>query len=190
MSFPDGKRVFEPGDTGEVLLGWLLHAHKGRQRHDLAARRCDRARLWLGGPAAVLSAIVGTSVFAALGKEVSNPIFKVGIAAISITSAILTALATFLNLSERAEKHRSAGVRYKEVIRDLERILSEGMNNLDQPPSDPSVAAGIQKRLDELEESAPIVAERIYDRVESEWNERGVAFINKAADLYKGTNSV
>jgi transposase-like protein len=52
------------------------------------------------------------------------------------------------------------------------------------------VGLPIQKHLDGLEESAPIVAERIYDRLETEWHEREVAFIKKAADLYKGTNSV
>lgn len=43
----------------------------------------------------------------------------------------------------------------------------------------------IQKRLDELEESAPIVPQGIYNRVEDEWKTRGVKFTGNAADLYK-----
>jgi hypothetical protein len=180
----DPKKIFEPADIGQMFLGWLLHAYKGRHRHDLAARRCDYTRLWLGSPAAVFSAIVGTSVFAALGNEAPSGIkYKLAVAAISIVSAILTGLSTFLNLSERAEKHRSAGVRYKEVIRELERVLAVGLTGLTQ--ADPSLVVGIQKRLDDLEDSAPIVPERIYDRVEREWHKHGAAFIEKAAEIYQ-----
>jgi len=59
-------QIFEPDNPNELLRGWLLHAHKGRDRHDLAARRCDRQRYLLGIPATIFSAIVGTSTFAAL----------------------------------------------------------------------------------------------------------------------------
>ena len=180
------RKLLQPDNIGETLLGWLIHAHKGRQRHDLAARRCDRTRLWVGAPAAVFSAIVGTSVFAALGKEASNTEFKATIAAISILSAILTGLATFLNLAERAEKHRSAGVQYKAVIRDLERLIGQITNGLAHV--DLSVVAGIQKQLDELEKSAPIVPERIQDRVEGEYQKRGIKFVPKADDLYQSTS--
>src|SRR6202035_696654 len=106
------------------------HAHKGRQRHDRAARRCARRMLWIGGSSAVLSALVGTSVFVALEKQTSHASIAVGIGLLSILSAILASLSTFLNLSERAEKHRTAGVSYKEVVRELERILSASVDGL------------------------------------------------------------
>jgi hypothetical protein len=177
----NGKEIFKPRGTEELLKGWLLHAHKGRRRHDLAARRCDQYRIWLGGLAAAFSAIVGTSVFAIFEKGTSDFTIKVVVVIISLLSAILTSLSTFLNLSERAEKHRSAGVRYKEVIRELERILSASVDGLTN--SDVSLTR-IQKQLDELEERAPVVAERIYDRVENEWRKGGITFVEKAGDLY------
>lgn len=104
------------------------------------------------------------------------------IASLAILSAVLTSLTTFLNLSERAEKHRSAGVEYKKVIREVERILSVPVGNLAN--SDPSVVA-LEKRLDDIEDGAPVVPERIYDRVEAEWDKRGVEMVPKADDLYK-----
>jgi hypothetical protein len=87
--------LFEPDDPNELLRGWLLHAHKGRDRHDLAARRCDQRRYLIGVPATIVLAIV---------------------------AAILTSLQTFLDLGARAERHRLAGVRYKAVIRHLEQL--------------------------------------------------------------------
>src|SRR6185295_16273629 len=94
--------VFEPDNADELLRGWLLHAHKGRDRHDLAARWCDGYRLLLGGLASVLSAVVGTSIFASLSSNSPNTWIGIIVAMLGILSAILTSLSTFLNLSEQA----------------------------------------------------------------------------------------
>jgi hypothetical protein len=176
----DTQKMFEPDNVEQLLRGWLLHAHKGRHRHDRAARRCDRERLWVGGIAAALSGVVGTSVFAALGTDTSVNA-KLAVAMISIVSAILTGLNGFLNLSERTERHRAAGVRYKTVIRELERLLSATDDLVSK--TDPPIL-DVQKRLDDLEETAPVVPERIFDQVEDEWKRRGAEFVGKAADLY------
>jgi hypothetical protein len=170
------KKIFEPDSTEELLRGWLQHSHKGRQRHDRAARRLDRERFWLGSIATVFAVGVSTSVFFALEKD-SSGIWKVILPLISILSAILSGLSTFLNLAERADKHRSAGVRYKAMIRELERRLSEGTDNSTIAPS---MLDEIKKRLDELEESAPIVPEQIFLLVDKDWNSHGVEKITKA----------
>ena len=119
------KKIFEPDSADELLRGWLLHAHRGRDRHDLAARSCDRNRILLGGLASILSAVVGTSIFATLGNKPPNSWIAILVGTVGILTAILTSLSTFLNLSEQAEKHRSAGVRHKKIIWEIERILSE-----------------------------------------------------------------
>ena len=85
------KKLFEPANREELLRGWLLHAHKGRDRHDLAARRNDTLRYWLGVPTVILSAVVGTSVFASLGAQVDTSL-KIVIGLVSITSAVLASL--------------------------------------------------------------------------------------------------
>lgn len=178
------KKIFEPDSAEELLRGWLLHSHKGRQRHDRAARRLDRARVWLGATATAFAVIVSTSVFAALEKD-SSGIWKIILPVISILSAILSGLSTFLNLAERADKHRSAGVQYKVMIRELERRLSEGVSN---STITSSVLDEIQKRLDELEENAPIVPEQIFLLVDKDWNLHRVEKISKADNLYNPDN--
>ena len=179
----DAKTIFEPEDVPELLRGWLLHAHKGRERHDRAARKCNSHRLWVGVPAAVLSAIVGATV--TLEKvDIAAPVkdaILIAIPIIAILAAILTSLTTFLGLPERTEKHRSAGVRYKIAIRELERILSAPLDKMSN--TDPPVA-GMKKQLDDLEESAPVVPERLYNWVEDGWKKRGVEFKGKANELY------
>src|SRR6516164_4496347 len=113
--------IFEPDNPNELLRGWLLHAHKGRDRHDAAARRCGFQRYLLGIPATITSAIVGTSTFAALQRSPGLPI-QVTIGALAIIAAILASLQAFLDLGARAERHRIAGVKYKEVIRHMEQL--------------------------------------------------------------------
>lgn len=90
--------IFEPDDPNELLRGWLLHAHKGRDRHDLAARRCDRQRYLLGIPATIASAVVGTSTFAAL-QQSPGLVVQVSIGALAINAAILITLCDPLRLA-------------------------------------------------------------------------------------------
>lgn len=177
------KKIFNPEDGRQLLEAWLLHAHKGRQRHDRAARRYDLWRLWLGGVATGFAVVVGTSIYAALEKSAPNAYVKVSVVALGLISAILNGVSTYLNLPERVEKHRNAGVSYKAVIRDLERVLShKGAGSLSH--TDPQLME-IQKRLDELEQTMPVVSEKIYNQVEDDWKKQGINFVGVAAELYR-----
>ena len=95
MNSSQTKKIFEPESAEELLRGWLLHSHKGRQRHDRAARRLDTARFWLGAAATAFAVAVSTSVFADLGKSLPGS-WKPILFVISILSAILSGLGTFL----------------------------------------------------------------------------------------------
>jgi hypothetical protein len=175
------KKIFDPRNVEELIQGWLIHAHKGRDRHDKAARRCARNRLWLGGAASILSAIVGTSIFASFGEKFTSKYVQAVVILLGILSAILTGLSTFLNLSEQAEKHRSAGVQYKKVIRDLAFIRSQQSKSL---PDTNDLLTGIKKTLDDLEESAPVMPERIFDKIDNEYKNNGIMFAPTADELY------
>jgi hypothetical protein len=160
------KVLFEPDDPDELLRGWLLHAHKGRDRHDLAARRCDQRRYWLGIPATMASAIVGTSTFTALQASAEETV-KLGVGALALLAAILVALQTFLDLGARAERHRVTGVRYKVMIRQLEQL---GIKVL-QPQVDSAKLTELRQRLDALEEETPVVPMATYEAVEAMYGE-------------------
>jgi hypothetical protein len=171
------KKIFEPANREELLRGWLLHAHKGRDRHDLAARRNDTYRYWLGVPNFILSAVVGTSVFASLNTQVDTSL-KIVLGLVSIISAILASLQTFYNFAGLAESHRVAGVKYKAIIRELEQILTQPLKQL---PEKADYLNDLRKRLDDLELEAPVVPEGIYRRVEDRYE--GVIFSEGVAAL-------
>lgn len=164
-SIDQPKKLFEPSNREELLRGWMLHAHKGRDRHDLAARQNDTYRYWLGVPAIILSAIVGTTVFASLETQVDTSL-KIALGLISITSAVLASLQTFYNFASLAESHRVAGVQYKTIIRELEQVLTRP---LEQLPDKADFFNDLRKRLDNLELKASVVPEGIYRAVEGHY---------------------
>jgi hypothetical protein len=43
----------------------------------------------------------------------------------SIAAAILSTLLSFLNLNEKAEKHRATGAKYNAIGRELEQLLTQ-----------------------------------------------------------------
>src|SRR2546428_6350802 len=98
MTLPPSRprNLLEPSNTEELLRGWLLHTHKARDRHDEAARVYDRLRYLVGGPTIVLSAVVGTSVFASVAQS-PGPTVAIAVGVFSVTATVLAALQTFLD---------------------------------------------------------------------------------------------
>jgi hypothetical protein len=174
----DTQRLFDPGSTLELLRGWLIHAHKGRDRHDTAARIYERSKYVVGIPALILSTIVGTSVFSSLSSQAPMPL-SLWVGLLSIGAAVFAALQTFLDYPARAERHRAAGVKYKAIIRGLELVLADLADG--RAVSGDQITR-IQQRLDELEDSAPVIMPRIYARVESLY--KHVEYVKEAIKLY------
>jgi hypothetical protein len=160
------KMLFEFANREELLRGWLLHAHKCRDRHDLASRRNDTYRYWLGVPAIILAALVGTSVFVSLESTPNNNI-KIVLGLASISSAVLASLQTFFDFGSHAESHRTAGVKYKAVIRELEQVLTQPLDQL--PPEKDTLFNDLRERLDDMEAKAPVVPEGIYRQIEKRY---------------------
>jgi hypothetical protein len=94
----------------------------------------------------------------------------------------LAGIQTSFNYSERAEKRRIAGVKYKAIIREIEETLSEihvylkkvgketdiGKFKIDEKEIDIHVyLSDLRNRLDKLEEEAPVVPQGIYHEIEN-----------------------
>jgi len=176
---PDTRLLFDPGSQPELLRGWLIHAHKGRDRHDAAARIYERLKYIVGIPALIVSTVVGTSVFSALAAQSKSPV-SLWVGLLSVAAAVLSALQTFLDFPARAERHRAAGVKYKAVIRSLEHSLA---NLADSTALTQDQVSRIEQRLDELEDSAPVIMPRIYSAVERRYAD--VKFVQEAIGLYR-----
>lgn len=96
-----------------------------------------------------------------------------------MTAAVLAALQTFLDFGGRSDKHRTAGVKYKTAIRQLEQLCvrrSQGEALSQDELND------LRTALDVLEDAAPVIMPRIYDRVEAKY--RDVKYVQEAIKLY------
>jgi len=171
------KKLFEPANREELLRGWLLHVHKCRERHELAARRNDTYRYWLGVPTIIFATVVGSSVFASLDAQVETS-FKIILGLVSITSAVLASLQTFYNFAGRAETHRVTAIKYKAMIRQLEQLLTGSARQL---PEKPDFLNDLRQHLDDLELEAPVVADSIYRSIEERYH--SVVFSDKVAEF-------
>jgi hypothetical protein len=159
------------------VRGWLIHCHKARDRHDVAARRCERMRYVVGVPAIGLPAVAGTTIFATIGGSAETAAAVV-VGTISIGGAVLTALQTFLDYPGRAARHHEAGAKYKAHIRELEQLLA---GPFDEAVVTEDRVTDIRARLDALEESSPVVGSSDWERVERSYV--GAHFVGRAVEL-------
>jgi hypothetical protein len=117
----------------------------------------------IGLIATVLSAVVGTTVFASLAESDSNTLIIIA-GCISILATLFAASHTFLKYSELAEKHHQAAASFGQLRRDLEIVLM-----------DASVTSINDEKLQkvndlwsELEKTVPAVPQKIYDASKDE----------------------
>lgn len=173
------KRLPDPANVPELIRFWLLHAHKGRDRHDTAARRFEGRRLWYGVLTIALTAIVGSSVFASIGQQPAVWI-RVLVGLLSVTASTFAALQTFLDYQGRSERHRIAAAKYKATIRELEEVLSTPDDRI---TVEQQWFGALRQRFDALEQEMPVVAPRIYDEIERIYT--NATFVDNATALYR-----
>jgi hypothetical protein len=99
---------------------WHQRVYAAQSAHYASAELLRRFHYIIGVPAVVFASIVGTAIFAGLEKD--SPRAMV-VASVSILAAVLSALQTFLRLSERAAAHSTAADWYSAVRRDIEEVL-------------------------------------------------------------------
>jgi hypothetical protein len=150
-----------PADETQLLLKWIRRSRESQMSHydmaDLLSAR-DRQLGWL---VTVLTAFIGTAVFASLSTEAVSLEWRIFVGLVSVAAVVSAALQTFLKYAERAEKHRSAGARYGAVRRRLEAVYS----------GDPDARNGhyltsIRDELDRLAQDSPNVPPRIFYRTQ------------------------
>jgi hypothetical protein len=176
---PSHKKLPDPANVPELIRFWLLHAHKGRDRHDTAARRFEGRRLWFGAFTIALTAFVGSSVFASIGEQPATWL-KVLVGLLSITASTFAALQTFLDYQGRSERHRIAAAKYKATIRELEEVLSTPDDRISV---EQKWFGALRERFDALEQEMPVVAPSIYDEIERTYI--NVTFVDNAVALYR-----
>jgi hypothetical protein len=134
----------------DLLKTWYDRSAGNQYLHYVAADHYRKATYLLGVPVIVLSAAVGTSVFASLQQQPTLWV-QVSIGLASVVAAVLASLQTFLRYGERSELHRLAGAKYGAVGREIEHFLSRSDILADDQISE------LRKRIDALGLDSPNV---------------------------------
>jgi hypothetical protein len=123
--------------------------------------KAERLRVWnylLGIPVVIVTGVVGTAVFASLGKSTTvSAHAKLAIGAVTILAAVLAGIQTFTKLGEAAQQNGIAGDWYASIRRDLEESLSLPLSLRDPPKK---VVDETRKEMNKASQKSPELGER------------------------------
>ena len=156
-------------EVESLTQDWFRRCRESQMVHYEYASLLERRHLYFGVPAIVLSAVVGTAIFSTWGST-ANTWLHIVFGLLSMLAAAVSALQTFLNLAERAAKHKSAGASYGAIRRELELLKS-------LPPTSAEAVQeallAIKLRMDELADHAPGVPSLFKDKIDERLKRRG-----------------
>ena len=158
FSNPGGQPNEAPYSINWLVRDWLRRVRESQHGHYAAAAALGCLHYCLGIPVLVMTTVVGTSVFASLQLQVQLR-WHILTGLMSIGSAVLASLQTFLRFSEKAEKHRAAGAAYGAIRRELEMILSISVGD----PTPQAILDGLRARMDTLAKEAPELSARRWE---------------------------
>jgi len=142
------------------LRDWERRAAAAAEVHFQVAEGLSRSNIYLGIPVVVLSAIVGTGVFATLSEDVNTGI-KIAAGTISVIAAVLASIQTFLRFGERAEQHRVAAERFSAIRREIEKVCALAPEYAGDPKQ---VLDEVKTQMDEAADKAPPMPDKRWKR--------------------------
>lgn len=162
-------RLAWTGELEAILEDWRKRTWASQVAHYRVASRLRRNHTLLGVPVVILSAVVGTSLFATLNDaELALPL-RVTIGSISVVAAVLAAMQNFFGFAQLADKHVLAADWNAAIRRKIEQL--QGLPR--EIREDPA------KVLDALRKEMNTVSSQFPEIGESEWrrtaHEFGVA---------------
>jgi Protein of unknown function (DUF4231) len=146
----------------QVLDEWKSRAERALFAHRYAAKGFQTLHLWLGIPLVVITAVVGTSMYATLE---SQPAFwvKAITAGLSVLAAILAAVQTFVSPQDRRQIHNEAAAGFAAVRRNIEEF--EALPE-DQKPPAKEFLDSVREELDTLARKYPPVPDMYWNKAD------------------------
>jgi hypothetical protein len=143
-----------------ILNLWETAIRTAQRANYRAASHYEHLNYGLGIPVVLLTTVVGTSVFSAIGNDPSKTA-QITVGFMSVAAAVLSAVHTFLRFSERPDKHRMVAISYSALQKAIGQILAG-------PPANDTE---LEKRInafrsswDKVAKEAPTVPQPISER--------------------------
>ncbi|MDY8135695.1 SLATT domain-containing protein [Aquimarina sp. 2201CG5-10] len=148
----------------ELLEEWYKRIRNAQRGHYKDAEGLKRNKKLLGLPTVILSTLVGTSVFASLADSSSTGgmyIHPIIIGMLSLLAAIFASLQTFLNYSEKSEKHLNAARK----LSSLKKEIQQNLITLERTPENLNeFIIYIRKKWDEIINEAPLISRNNFSK--------------------------
>ncbi len=152
-------------EQSELLSSWRSYAAAAQHAHYQLAARLRRANLWLGIPAVIASAVVGTSLFATLTDEKGGqipPEVRFAIGSLSVVAAVLAATQTFLGFAKRSEQHVQAADWYAAIRRKIDQLAAFPPDDRGDPKQ---VLDELRSDMNKASQTYPEIGEDTWHRV-------------------------
>jgi hypothetical protein len=164
-----------------LLVEWRDRADATSQTHFAVANRLWARSKALGIPVVVLTAFVGTSVFATL-EDVVNTGMRIFAGVAIVLASVLASLQTFLNLGEQAEKNRAAAEDWSAIRREISEMLALHPEHIETHGDPKKYLDGLRTRIDEVSKSSPDMPDSLWLTTLKETRTK-----NKSMDEVSGT---
>lgn len=145
----------------DLLLLWRERAQKSSEVHYKVASATMRWNARLSIAVVVVSAFVGSAMFATLNETIPEQLRWV-LALASVAAAVLAGLQRVLALGEQGEKHRWAGSKWDEIFNRICILLTQ-YDSVNAPPKD--VLDSLEKQMSDLVAKSPFIPQRWFEKV-------------------------
>jgi hypothetical protein len=154
----------------QLLDQWHTGIRINHIAHSRAATRFERRGLIFGIVATACSAASGSALFSTIATNPAQPtsrILTVIAAFLSVATAVLAAMQTFLKYPELAALHKTAARKYGQLRRRFELQLAS-------PPADKETmqkfTAELEEEWNSLDDESPNIPQDIFDSTKNELN--------------------
>jgi hypothetical protein len=141
----------------------LTEATIKARSHFIMSETATRQYKTLGFFVTVFSAIVGTTIFAAL-KSAEQQWIQIATGSISLLAAVLAAIQTFFNLNENATKNKVAANGFERIMNMLKSFLLKYDASSTATAQAQTDLAAIEDEKQKVKESSPTVPDAVYKK--------------------------
>jgi divalent metal cation (Fe/Co/Zn/Cd) transporter len=159
----DAQEIAARKEADLLLLKWERRTMLAVFSHARSANRCASWDIRLGAASVILTAIVGTSVFATLQIDPGNAV-RVGVGVLTVAAAVSSAVHVFAGLTDRKATYEQASRRHAAIRRRIE-VVRARLATTEQSSSIWDEVEGIKKEMDSAAASSPNAAGRVWEQV-------------------------
>lgn len=148
----------------ELLNRWHKTIRRYQVEHELSARFYEKLNWKFGIPAALLSTGVGGGILADIEGFSQTRSLMIIIGLLSLLSAMLISVETFMKFGERFVAHKTTAIKYGELSRSIQQVLAGGTASADPE----AFMESVKETWNTIDKEAPTLRNSIIKAIASD----------------------